>query len=108
MAESTRRIPVPGHPGIYRKGNRYVVRFRHHGTLHSKSFRTLSEAARFQGRVKSGDTQPTSREPLPDLCHALASELQRQDGTRLKRVHQGELPGRHRAMRHPVLPDDPA
>src|SRR5438105_3998963 len=62
MAESTRRIPVQGHPGIYTKGNRYVVRYRHHGTLHSKSFRTLSEAKRFKAKVDSGDTQPTSKE----------------------------------------------
>jgi integrase len=62
MAESTQRVPVPGHPGIYKKGSRYVVRYRHHGKLHSKSFRTLSEAKRFKGKVDSGDTQPTSKE----------------------------------------------
>src|ERR1700733_11835414 len=64
MADSTPRIPIPGHPGIYTKGNRYVVRFRHRGTLHSKSFRTLSEAKRFRGQVQSGDSAPTSREPF--------------------------------------------
>lgn len=64
MAESTSRIPVPGHPGIYKKGNRYVVRYRHHGQLHSKSFRTLSEAKRFKGKVDSGESQPTSTEPF--------------------------------------------
>lgn len=62
MAESTQRVPVPGHPGVYTKGSRYVVRYRHHGKLHSKSFRTLSEAKRFKGKVDSGDTQPASRE----------------------------------------------
>jgi len=62
MPDSTRRIPVPGHPGIYTKGSRHVVRYRHHGTLHSKSFRTLSEARRFKGQVDSGDTLPASKE----------------------------------------------
>jgi len=59
-----RRTPVPNHPGIYKKGSRYQVRYRHHGTERLKSFRTLSEAARFKGQVAAGDTQPTSREPF--------------------------------------------
>jgi integrase len=57
-------IPVKGHPGIFRKGNRYQVRYRHHGTQRAKSLRTLSEAKRFKAKVDSGDTQPTSREPF--------------------------------------------
>ena len=63
-AEHRRRIPVPGHPGIYRKGDRYQVRWLHHGHERTKSFRLLSEAVRFRGKVVSGDTQATSREPF--------------------------------------------
>jgi integrase len=62
--EHRRPIPVSGHPGIFKKGSRYQVRYRHHGRQVAKSFRTLSEAIRFKGRVDSGDTQPASREPF--------------------------------------------
>ncbi|MGO9976816.1 MAG: tyrosine-type recombinase/integrase [Solirubrobacteraceae bacterium] len=59
-----RAIPVPKHPGIFRKGTRYQVRWRHNGRQRARSFRTLSEAARFKAATLSGDTQPTSREPF--------------------------------------------
>ena len=38
--------------------------FRHKGRQKARSFRTLSEAVRFKGKVVAGDTQPTSREPF--------------------------------------------
>jgi integrase len=56
--------PVPGHPGIYRKGPRYLVQWRHKGRQRARSFRTLTEASRFKGQIVSGDTRPTSREPF--------------------------------------------
>lgn len=59
-----RRIPVSGHPGIYKKGERYQVSWRHHGNQMWKSFRTLTEAVRFKAKADSGDTQPTSRQPF--------------------------------------------
>jgi integrase len=55
---------VKGHPEICRNGNRYQVRYRHNGRQVAKSFRTLSEAARHKGKIDSGDTAPTSREPF--------------------------------------------
>lgn len=63
MSKSSPAIPT-GHPGIFKKGSRYQVRYRHRGTQRAKSFRTLSEAKRFKGKVNSGDTQPSSREPF--------------------------------------------
>src|SRR5437879_1736882 len=55
-------IAVSGHPGIYRKGKRYLVRWRHKGRMKARSFRTLTEAARFKASTLSGDTHPSSRE----------------------------------------------
>jgi integrase len=70
-------VKVQGHPGIYRKGGTkvgadgkgglggsYQVRYRHHGKLTQRSFRTLSEAKRFKGKVNAGEAQPTSRQPF--------------------------------------------
>jgi hypothetical protein len=55
---------MPGHPGIYRKGSRYLVQWRHKRRQRARSFRTLTEASRFKGQIVSGDTRPTSREPF--------------------------------------------
>ena len=67
MSESTRsapREPVPGHPGIYRKGGAYQVRWRHHGRERTRSFQNLTAAKRFKRQADAGDTQPTSRQPF--------------------------------------------
>jgi integrase len=55
-------VKVAGSPGVYRKGNRYVVVWRHRGQQRKKSFRTLEEARRFKGSATAGDTAPVSRE----------------------------------------------
>jgi integrase len=63
MAEpSSRRLEPTTYPGIYRKGNRYVVVWRHRGKQHKRSFRTLTEAKRHKAQTATGDTAPTSRE----------------------------------------------
>jgi integrase len=62
--EHRRAVAVPGHPGIFRKGSRYQVRYRHHGRQKARSFRTVSEATRFKRQVDAGDSQPTSRQPF--------------------------------------------
>lgn len=65
MAAETRdarRLEPTGHPGIYRKQNRYVVVWRHRGRQRKRSFRTLTEARRFKAQTTTGDTAPTSRE----------------------------------------------
>jgi integrase len=62
--EHRRKVAVAGHPGVYKKGSRYLVAFRHKGRQQARSFRTLSEAVRFKGRIVAGDTQPTSRQPF--------------------------------------------
>jgi integrase len=62
--DSRRAEAVPNHPGIYRKGSRYQVRYRHNGRQVARSFRTLTEAKRFKGSVNAGEAQPTSREPF--------------------------------------------
>ena len=64
VPEHRRKIKVPGHPGIFKKGERFLVPFRHRGRQRARYFRTLSEAVRFKRQVDAGDTQPTSREPF--------------------------------------------
>jgi len=60
--EHRRLIRVPNHPGIYRKGDRFHVRFRHKGRQRTRTFRTKTEAVQFKGQVASGDTLTGSRE----------------------------------------------
>ena len=64
IPEHRRMLAVKGHPGVYRKGSRYLVRWRHHGRLKARSFRTLTDATRFKAQTASGDTQTSSREPF--------------------------------------------
>lgn len=63
-ADQRRKVAVGGHPGIYSKGSRFLVVYRHKGRQRARSFRTLSEATRFKGQVLVGDAKPTSREPF--------------------------------------------
>lgn len=60
-ASTAPMVKVSGHPGIYRKGNRYVVTWRHRGQQRKKSFRTLEEARRFKAQCTTGDSAPVSR-----------------------------------------------
>lgn len=71
--ENRRMIPVAGHPGIYTKGTRYVVVWRHRGRQRKRSFRTLSEARRFKATTRAGETQPTSREPFQTYARRWAA-----------------------------------
>src|SRR5690348_2389297 len=57
-----RRLEPTGHPGIYRKQNRFVVVWRHRGRQRKRSFRTLTEARRFKAQTMAGETAPTSIE----------------------------------------------
>ena len=48
------------HPGIYKRGSRYVVVWRYRGRQHKESFATLSEAREAKGRRQAGDRRPVS------------------------------------------------
>ena len=48
-------------PGVYRKGTRYVVVWRHRGQQHKSSHRTYAEAREAKGRRAAGDRRPSSR-----------------------------------------------
>lgn len=62
--ENRREVPVKGHPGIYKRGSRYVVTWRDNGKLKRSSHRTLTEAKGEKGRRNAGQTQAFSREPF--------------------------------------------
>ncbi len=56
------------HPGIYHRGGRYVVVWRHRGKQHKSFHRTLDEAREAKRKKDAGERRPTSREPLEDYC----------------------------------------
>jgi len=49
------------HPGIYRRGSRYVVVWPHRGKQHKQFFRTLAEAREAKGRRFAGERTPATR-----------------------------------------------
>lgn len=63
-SQDSQRMVATNHPGIYRRGSRYVVVWRHRGQQRKRSLRTLTEAKRFKAQTEAGDTAPTSREPF--------------------------------------------
>jgi hypothetical protein len=66
-------------PGIYRRGSRYVIVWRHRGKQHKQFFATMAEAREAKGRRQGGDRRPTSRQPGANA-------------TRARREHAPHLP----------------
>jgi integrase len=54
--------PVEGHAGVFKRGSRYVVTWRHRGKLRKSYHRTLTEARRAKATRVSGATEPASRQ----------------------------------------------
>src|SRR5947209_4516962 len=55
-------------PGIYKRGSRYVVVWRHRGRQHKSFHRTLAEAGEAKGERQAGDRQPATRKLLEDYA----------------------------------------
>ena len=56
-------------PGVYKRGSRYEVTYRHRGQWRSKAgFRTLAEARAFKGRANAGLEKPQGRETFEDYA----------------------------------------
>ena len=61
-----RLVKVEGHTGIYRRGTRYVVIWKHRGKQHKQFFRTKAEAIEAKGLRDSGERRPASRHHVED------------------------------------------
>lgn len=55
-------------PGVYRRGGRYVVVWRHRGKQHKSFHRTFEEAREAKGRRQAGDRRPVARERFEDFA----------------------------------------
>jgi integrase/recombinase XerC len=64
----TDRLEKTKTPGIYKRGSRYVVVWRHRGAQHKSFHRTLSEAREAKGARQSGERQPATRRLLEDYA----------------------------------------
>jgi len=53
-------------PGIYKRGGRYVVVWRHRGKQHKSFHRTYEEAREAKGRRQAGDSRPASKVRFSD------------------------------------------
>lgn len=54
--------------GIFKRGSRYVVPFRHRGAQKKQAFRTLAEAREFKGRLATGGYTPTTRQTVEEYA----------------------------------------
>jgi integrase len=57
-------------PGVYKRGDRYVVVWRHRGKQHKEFFATLAEAREAKGRRSSGDRRKVPRVRVSDYAPA--------------------------------------
>jgi len=59
------------YPGIYKRGSRYVITWRHRGKQHKESFRTLAEAREAQGKRRQvGEKRAYSRASFEEYALA--------------------------------------
>jgi integrase len=57
-------------PGIYKRGSRYVVVWRHRGQQHKSFHRTLAEAREAKGERQSGKRRPATKQPFDEYARA--------------------------------------
>jgi integrase len=55
-------------PGVYKRGDRYVVIWRHRGKQHKSFHRTYSEAREAKGQRQGGDRQAATRKGLDEYA----------------------------------------
>ena len=84
-------IPVEGHPGIWRRGNRYVVKYTDRGQVRKKYLRTLTEAKKFNATAAGRGRPPDVRAELQELrdrmgAHVHAGAARRGSATRPARA----------------------
>lgn len=56
------------YPGVYKRGERYVVVYHQRGRQHKRAFRTLTEARRFKSAADGGASVPTARRTVVDYA----------------------------------------
>jgi integrase len=57
-------------PGVYKRGDRYVVVWRHRGKQHKSFHRTYAEAREAKGQRQAGDGRPSTKQPFADYARA--------------------------------------
>jgi integrase len=63
---ATPRMQRTRHPGVFKRGNRYVIVWRHRGRQHKSFHRTLAEAREAKSSREAGDKRPTSKVSVED------------------------------------------
>jgi integrase len=68
LVADERALQRTRHPGIYKRGGRYVVIWKHRGRQHKEYFRTLAEAREAKGHRAAGETRPETRDRFEDYA----------------------------------------
>lgn len=101
-----RPMPAPREkttvPGVYKRGSRYEVTYRHRGQWRSKAgFRTLAEARAFKARANAGLERQQSRERFEDYA---ASWLDGYRGRTSRGIKAGTLKSYRASMDRYAIP----
>ena len=95
------KLEKTGTPGIYRKGNRYVVVWKHRGRQHKSFHRTMAEAREAKGHRQAGDRRPVTRQTFEEFALAWVDTY----GGRTKRgIGDGTLHSYRRCLELYAIP----
>lgn len=99
----TDRLEKTKTPGIYKRGSRYVVVWRHRGAQHKSFHRTLSEAREAKGQRQAGNRRPSTKQPFAEYARAWLDGYQGRTARGFQRSDPQRLPPVDRAVCAPVL-----
>ena len=62
--QDSRKLETTKTPGVYRRGDRYIVRWKFRGRSHKRHFATYAEAREFKRTLGGQGKQPTTRQTV--------------------------------------------
>lgn len=74
------RMEKTATPGVYKRGSRYVVVWRHKGRQHKSAHRTLAEAREAKGKRQAGERTPATRQSFEDYAREWLDSYEGQSG----------------------------
>jgi integrase len=98
MATRMQRTTVPG---IFKRGNQYVVVWRHRGKQHKEAFRTLAEAREAKGGRMHGDRKPPNRQTFEEYAE---DWLRTYQGRTSRGLAESTREGYHRSITKWAIP----
>jgi integrase len=99
--QDSRKLVKTKEPGVYRRGEAYVVRWKHRGQSHKRHFRTFSEAREFKRGLHATNKQPMTRQTVADYFDAWIVSYR---GRTVRGLDEETRTEYRRSFEHHILP----